>query len=152
MEIRTITHLDVERVVSLGRRMASLSPRAEVLGFDEARFRGFLHDIVDSTLFANFVACAGDEVVGFLIAMVGQLFPFSHEIVAHEELFFVDPEHRRTGRAAIRLIEAFFSIAREREAVQIEMRNATGYRPEIVERFYQSRGLRRVGALFVMEV
>lgn len=149
--IRFLTVLDAGQVVTLGHAMAMESPRARPLGFDEERARKFIDAVITSESFICLGAFEGDQLVGFLIAMCGQIHPFSTAVVSHEEYLYVSPSHRSTP-AGRDLIAEFIRDSEERGATQIEIRNATGVRPEVVERFYRRCGFERVGGLFVKGV
>lgn len=107
----------------MGRDLYEESPRYRRFSYSEARVGALLRGMVGDTLVCDapggaVVAEDDGRVVGTLVGVVAPLF-FSDDKVATDYTFYLRPEYRRRGRAAVLLLRAFEDWAISAGAVEI---------------------------------
>jgi hypothetical protein len=150
LAVRQWVPSDFTQVLALGQRLHELS-RFSFLPFEPARVRRLfdLH-IAQPRKRCGFIAHRGSVSVGILAGRV-ETYTFCDELVASDEIFFVDPA-RCGGWAAVRLFKAFRSWAVEVGARELHLATATGIEPERTGRFFGHFDLRPIGALYAMRL
>lgn len=145
--IRPATLEDLDAVIRLGRQMHA-EGAFSIVRFDEFKVRaqlerclveGFLH-----------ISVGPDGVNGFLIGEASEYW-FSRDLLAHDLAFYVRPD-RRGGIAAVRLVQAFVSWARERGAREVCIAGSSGVRVEELTRLMTGMFFRHVGGVFKWEI
>jgi GNAT superfamily N-acetyltransferase len=87
-----------------------------------------------------FVSTDGGQLGGAL----GAVFtpdPYSGQMTAVEQFWYVLPEHRKT-RAGMELFQAFQVEAKKRQARKIVMVHLASLTPESLQKFYEKEGFR----------
>ena len=137
---------DFAAVFALGGRLHELS-RFSFLPFDQACVRQFfdLH-ISQPRKRCGLIALRGSLSIGMLAGYI-EAYSFCNELVASDEVFFIDPAHSG-GWAAARLLKAFQAWAIEAGAREVHIATATGIDPERAGRFFEHFDLRPIGALY----
>jgi GNAT superfamily N-acetyltransferase len=130
--IRPATMQDTTRLVEMARRFVAETAYAPLVSVSEPQLTATVDWVLSQG--ALFVATAGDALV-------------SGERVASELCWWVEPEHRN-GSAAVRLLHAAETWAREQGAVVFQM-VAPNQR---VEDFYQAMGYDRVEVAYQKRV
>lgn len=139
-----------EMIVDIGERMCAESRFAR-LGYDRELAEAFALRILRDPLFIGFgYFTTLGQLLGMAVGTCGPTLPFSREIVANEQLLFIDKGHR-AAHAAAKLINAFVEEAILRGARDITFSNGTGYQADRVGKLFEFCGLSRVGGLYVME-
>lgn len=110
-EIRNATVDDIPVLMSMGRALHAESPRYSYLSYSDEKVERLIRSMVEDTLVAEapggvVVAVKDGIVVGMIGGFVTSPF-FSDDKIASDYTFYVKPEHRGTGRVALRLIQAF---------------------------------------------
>ena len=80
------------------------------------------------------------QVVGYLLA-TSQVAGLSGELVAQENMIWVDPAHRRGGKAADSLMRAFLKWASAIGADRVNTSAQASMRPRATARFFRRYGL-----------
>lgn len=110
-EIRNATVDDIPVLIAMGRALHDESPRYSHLSYSEEKVERLIRSMIEDTLVADapggaVVAIKDGIVVGMIGGFVTSPF-FSDDKIASDYTFYVKPEHRGTGRVALRLIQAF---------------------------------------------
>jgi len=136
--VRNATDGDTDRVVALAKRMHGESPVYEGIPFDEKRAAKHIREL-------HIVLIAEDA--GELIGMMGGYITppvFSNEFICYEAGLYVVPE-RRTGRTAVKLLQAFEARAMGYNVARIVVGTTTGVNAEGTLRFYERLGYKHTG-------
>lgn len=105
---------------------------------------------LDAELGKIFVARENDGVVGAL----GAVFvpdPYSGQVTAVEQFWFVLPSHRKT-RVGMELFQAFREEAQKRQAKKMVMVHLAALTPESLQKFYEKEGFRLAEQIFWKEI
>ena len=94
-----------------------------------------------------FVCLDGSDIVGVAMAKPTQYW-FSRTSFLNEGVFYVSPDARRS-KAASMLLDALKDYAAELDMHLIVSTN-TGQRLKAKERFFESKGLQKIGAVHVL--
>jgi GNAT superfamily N-acetyltransferase len=143
--IRPATMQDTTRLVEMARRFVAETAYAPLVSVSEPQLTATVDWVLSQG--ALFVATAGDALVGMIAVLPLFAHPVSGERVASELCWWVEPEHRN-GSAAVRLLHAAETWAREQGAVVFQM-VAPNQR---VEDFYQAMGYDRVEVAYQKRV
>lgn len=152
VRVRAATVADLPELLRLGRAMHAETPRYAHLSWSDEKIETLLRGMVQGTLVTDppggaLVAVKASKIIGVLGAHVTTYF-FSHDKVASDFIFFVVPEQRRKGRAAVALMQAFEAWADEQGAVDIAPGVSSMIDIESTERFYAKLGYTKCGSLF----
>lgn len=147
-EIRKVEPQDFKTLVRLGREMHAESSFSGVPFSDDKAYTTLGRYVCgDDRVW--YVACVDGEICGFFAGYVSPFF-FSHEYVAHEILWYVVQEHRKTG-LGLQLLAAFERWAKEKEVFEIRIGYSTDVDSPAFERLMQKRGYSRVGGNYRLE-
>jgi GNAT superfamily N-acetyltransferase len=94
-----------------------------------------------------FICLDGDNIVGVTMAKPIPYW-FSRSSFLNEGVFYVAPEARRT-KAASMLVDALKTLA-ETLDLDLMLSTNTGSRLKAKERFFESKGLHRIGTMHVL--
>ena len=94
-----------------------------------------------------FICLDGDDIVGVTMAKPTSYW-FSRQKFLNEGVFYVAPECRST-KAASMLIDALKTLAKSLE-LDLMLSTNTGNRLKAKERFFESKGLQRIGTMHVL--
>ena len=94
-----------------------------------------------------FICLDGDDIVGVTMAKPTSYW-FSRQKFLNEGVFYVAPEARGT-KAASMLIDALKTLA-DRLELDLMLSTNTGNRLKAKERFFESKGLQRIGTMHVL--
>src|SRR5574340_430474 len=131
-------------MVAMGRALHAESPRYSRLTFSAEKVADRIRSMVSGTLVTEpvggaLVAEKGGKLIGMLGGFVTSPY-FSHDKIASDYTFYVVPEQRRKGRAAVALVRAFEAWAVEQGVVDIVPGISTMIDAESTVRFYQKLG------------
>lgn len=148
VEVREIVAGDFEEVIRLGRAMHAESSFASI-PFSDQRARALLDDYVRGGTRTWLVASVDGVICGFFAGYVAPYF-FSEKTVAHEILWFVVPEHRKTGLGLV-LLSAFESWAKGMGVSELRIGYSTDVDSPAFERLMLKRGYSRMGGNYRLE-
>src|SRR5437870_13308222 len=94
--IRPATRADVPQLVGLARQFFEMTPRVNLVEFDEEDTAALISAQIDSPTAAAFVMQYGGDVVGAIAAVIAPLMFNSKQLMAHEAFWFVEEDHRGT--------------------------------------------------------
>lgn len=156
VKVRDATLADIPEMIRLGRAMHAESPRYSALAFSSDKIEALLNSMLKCTLTTDpvggaFVAVKAEKIIGILLGYVGTTF-FSDDKVASDYVFFIVPEQRRKGRAAVALVNAFEAWAAAQGAVQIAPGVSSMIDAESSARFYGRLGYEQSGYLFLKRI
>lgn len=146
-KIRPADEMDVEQLLVLLRKFHEESSYAHV-EFNEEHAAVVLFELVDH----NIIYVAQDDVDD-LVGTIGWRitgFPFNEDVVvAHEQFFFIEKEHRKHGLADLLLIQ---SEAELREHVDYFVVSALSTSRPAIHRWYHKQGFEPVEMSYIKEV
>lgn len=151
-----MTVADIPAAVRMGRALHAESPRYTHLRFVPEKIEALIRSMVTGTLVTDapggaFVAEKDGEIVGMFGGFITTPF-FSDDKIASDYTFYVAPEHRRKGRAALALIRAFEDWAAAQGAVDLVPGVSTQIDAESTVRFYEKLGYERYGTAMIKRV
>ncbi|MEI8324707.1 MAG: GNAT family N-acetyltransferase [Betaproteobacteria bacterium] len=150
MMVRPVRIADLDAVVELARNSFEES-RFQGLPFDETRVRQKVARMVNEPRSDHYFCGAfthGGKIAGYMVGAVEQYF-FCEHTVATSVFLFVDPQERG-GLAALKLILAFRSWAKNRQASEMYIGVASGVLVQRTGRFLQRLGLKFTGGNYSM--
>jgi len=147
-EVRELVEGDFDEVIRLGRAMHAESSFASI-PFSDERGRALLRDYLRGGTRSWFVVCVDGVICGFFAGYVSPYF-FSDERVAHEILWFVTPEHRKSG-VGLMLLDAFETWAKSMGVSEIRIGYSTDVDSPAFERLMLKRGYSRMGGNYRLE-
>lgn len=151
VSVRPATEHDIPVLVEMSRALHAESPRFSKLTFSPEKVAWLIRSMVVGTLVTAPVGGAlVAEKGGTIVGMIGGFIYspcFSTDKVASDYTFYVRPEHRRKGRAAILLIRALEAWAVEQGAVEIVPGTATLIDAAGTVSFFAKLGYENVGCL-----
>lgn len=136
-----------DAVVSLGVRMNSESPVYSGQHIDYAYTASFFTRAWDVGVL---IGAVDTDSHGCLIGSVSPTW-YSPSPIASEWMLYVVPEHRGTG-LAVKLIQRFTEIARQRGAHKLYVGSSTGINDEGVRKLYERLGFVSVGSALAKEL
>lgn len=153
VSVRPATEADISILIAMGRALHAESPRYARLSFSADKVENLIRHMITSTLVTRapggaFVAEKGGIIIGMLGAFIHSPF-FSDDKLASDYTFYIVPEHRRRGRAAIALIRAFEQWAFDNGALDIIPGISTMIDAESTAHFYNKLGYERYGYTFI---
>lgn len=156
VSVRPATVADIPEMVAMGRALHDESPRYARLGFDQEKVEQLIRSMVVGTLVTDptggaLVAEKGGKLVGMIGGFIASPF-FSRDKFASDYTFYVRPEQRRRGRAAIALMRAFEAWAAEQGAVDILPGISTMIDAESTVSFYEKLGYERYGYAMIKRI
>lgn len=129
------------RLEYAGNRVAQMAP------FSETAFSQNLRTLIGSARHAVFIAMRGGVIVGALAALTNLLF-YSTKQFATEVWFYVSPDGKGAG---VGLARRYLEWAKSLPGVAIVNLSVNlSDDSERTEQFYESIGLKRVGANYVL--
>ena len=150
MKVRYATHDDINEGVALGKMMWAESKYNSV-EWDTEKAKRFVSHHMDSN--DNFSAVAVDDkdkIMGFCLGYLTEFF-FSHEKVACDSVWFVDPS-KRGGVAGARLMKFFEKWAEDNGASEIRPAISSGVMIERSKILLEHLGYEHVGYAFVKQI
>lgn len=150
-KIRFAIEKDIPELISLGRDIYQESQQ-KGLGFSEIRLKNQLKACLqpNSKNYCVFVAERNGRIIGVFWGHIDQHF-FSEALVATEYMFYVKPDFRGTS-AALRLMHAYKTWAKNRKAQEIMICMTIGVEPGKFDKFVQKLGFKYVGGNYSMRV
>ncbi len=149
MIVRAATHADVDRLVGFGQQLSSESPAYSERKFCPGTAACHFHNMIDSGG-VIFVVELGGQIVGGIAGSTTKDW-FNDDLIAFEQVLYVEPEYRAT-RAALLLIEAFFEWSKSMNAQRIQSGTTTGIQTKGCLRLYEQFGFREYGTLLDLEL
>jgi GNAT superfamily N-acetyltransferase len=147
--IRVATFDDIDTLISIGRVMHNESAY-KVLSFNDDKVGALLAGLISEPNGVVFIAERAGVILGGFAGGISD-FWFGNDSHAYDYGLFILPEHRG-GSAAIRLLAAFESWAKDMGAVWCDVGITTGVHVEQTTRLYQKLGYNQSGVLFRKEV
>lgn len=147
--VRAATVDDIPAIIAMGQALHAESPRYSRLSFSVKKVDKLLREMTEGTLISDapggvFVAEKEGQVIGVLGGYVTQPF-FSDDKIATDYTFYIQPGHRRKGRAAVQLIRAFEVWARDNGATDIIPGTTTMIDADATVRLYEKLGYVKYG-------
>lgn len=147
---------DIPVVIAMGRALHAESPRYSRLSFSDDKVTALVRSMVSGTLVTEpaggaFVAEKNGQIVGMFGGFITTLF-FSDDKIASDYTFYIAPEHRRRGRAALALLFAFEAWAIGQGAVDIVTGVSTMIDVEGTASFYQKLGYVHHGCMMIKRI
>lgn len=149
VEIRTATPADIPALIAMGRELHAESPRYARLSFNADKVALVAKSTIDSG--GTHVALKDGMIVGFIAGFVCPHW-FSDDLMASDFSFYIRPEHRRTGRIALRLLQAFEAWAIGKGAKDLVPGTSTQIDAEGTGKFFQKLGYEVSGTGFYKRV
>lgn len=145
VSVRPAVEADIPVLIELGAALHAESPRFSRYAFSPVKVAG-------TALFAiagggAFVAENNGKIIGVLAGFVAEQW-FSTDRVVSDLTFYITPEQRKKGRAALMLIRAFEQWAVSQGAMDIVPGASTQIDPEGTRRFYEKLGYTTSGYQF----
>lgn len=147
---------DIPEMMAMGRALHAESPRYSVLSYSDYKVEQMLQRCIVGTLVTEpaggaFVAVKHGRLVGGIVGFITELF-FSYEKIASDHTFYIVPEERGKGRAAVLLVQALEEWAAAQGAVDIVVGTSTRIEPEATASFYEKLGYQRYGYVMMKKV
>jgi hypothetical protein len=140
--VRRATAADVQTLVAMARDLHAESPNYRDEPYEPQVMHRWLAERVATTLLVDhnaiFLAEEGDQILGFLIAVIVPR-QFNHLRIAAELMLYVRP-HNRGGRALPAMADAYGAWAKAQGASKAMLGVSTGIHPERTVRAYLKRG------------
>jgi GNAT superfamily N-acetyltransferase len=145
LRVRRACSDDLPTLIRLAHRMQQESELA-FLPFDPGKVTFSMMRCITSEMHYAAVAELDHQIIGFLGGLVVE-YPFCRERLAHDLGFYVVPEHRASS-AAVRLLRAFRSWAKERGAREVCVAVSLGGEIDRIGAFLERSGLRKMGGVY----
>lgn len=139
-------------VLDMAHKFAKHSPYAHK-ALDDAKISELVMGFLDGDRDKVILILATDDdgkPIGLLAGMTSEIL-FSHEKIAHEVMWWMEPEHRGS-RESFRLVEAFEFWARKIKADIIQLSTVETEYAERVGKFYKRKGYQLVERTYVKEI
>jgi len=149
--VRRATEGEADAIVGLARALHTALQLDWMAPFDEPHSRALVAAALHDADKAAFVACADDEIVGFLLGFTLPVWFSSTERYAQELGYWVDPAHRRDGAGAA-LASAFEAWAKDQGLRTAALSRSGSYQRRKLTAFCLSRGYRESSVIYVKEV
>lgn len=137
VKVRAATEDDLPAILEMGRALHAESPRYAAMSYNEAKVEALALRVIPTG--GTLVAEKDGKIIGMLAGYVAEHW-FSDDKVASDFTFYIRPEHRRTGKAALLLVRAFERWAVERGAKDIMPGVSTQIDVERTTRFFEKLG------------
>jgi len=143
---------DVERMISLGRKMHAESPVYRNMEYDENRLRGYGRMALDNPEeWGMFFVDKEGETVAMVAVFVAPKY-FSGRRREASDMFLYAERGRRGGIAAMRCMRAVEKWAKENNVKAINMSVSAGIDDERAVRFYEGIGYNQSAVTMTKEV
>jgi GNAT superfamily N-acetyltransferase len=147
--VRAATEADIPAIIEMGRALHAESPRYSRMSFAAEKIDALARSLIVGTLVSDapggvLVAEKNGQIVGMMAGFVSAPF-FSHDKIASDYTFYVKPEHRKTGRIALKLVRAFEAWAIAAGAADIVPGTSTEIDADSTRRFYEKLGYKHYG-------
>ena len=149
MRVRVATHSDMPCFIENAKRLHSESPKYAIRNLNEKALSENLRSVMDG-VGAIFVAENNGEVVGGIVCLTTKDW-FNDDVIAFEQVFYVQPEYRAT-RAPLLLIDAFVNWAKYMKADRIQSGTTTDISTQGCVRLYEHFGFIQYGIMMDMEL
>lgn len=133
--MRKALHADIPLIAQLGQRMHEES-RYACFPMNTEKVMKHLRLFIDTP--RAIVLVHGDPIHSMFIGFI-QAFWWGDVLESFDLVLYVSPE-KRGGLAAVRLIEEYKRIAKERGVADVRISTGTGVAPEKTSEFYQRVG------------
>lgn len=125
--------------------------RLKRVGFAKNKMRDILVGNVKNTqFFCNLAFDDNDKVIGGFCASI-MTYIFSHDAIAHDHFFYVEPG-KRSMQLATELVASYIEWAKNRKVKEALLRNFAGEKPEMFGHFAERLGFRAIGTYHSMEL
>jgi GNAT superfamily N-acetyltransferase len=147
VSVRRATEEDIPEVLAMGAALHAESPRYSALTYNPAKVEFLARHVIADPEGGALVAEKDGKIIGMMAGFVAPHW-FSDDLIASDYTFYVKPEHRRKGRAALMLVRAFEEWAAAHGAVSIVPGTSTQIDADSTARFYEKLGYERTGFTF----
>ncbi len=156
VSVRKAVLADIPYLVEMGRALHAESPRYSRLRYSPEKVEETIRNMITSTLVTDapggaLVAVKAGRIIGMHGGYITAPF-FSYDKIATDYTFYVVPEQRRRGKAAVALVRAFEAWAEEQGAVDIVPGISTMIGVDSTVSFYKKLGYELHGAVMLKRI
>lgn len=149
MKIRIADENDIADLLKMGQQFIYEAPNYSTRIIQPEALKQNLLNVIDGDG-AIFVVELDSIIVGGIVCATTKDW-FNDDLIAFEQVFYVDPEYRATS-AALLLIDAFLEWAKSMQADRVQCGTTTGIQTKGCLRLYERFGFRVYGTLLDMEL
>lgn len=149
VKVRAATEDDLPAILEMGRMLHGESPRYRGMSYNEAKVEALALKVIPTG--GTLIAEKDGKIIGMLAGYVAEHW-FSDDKVASDFTFYIRPEHRGTGKAALLLVRAFERWATAQGAKDIMPGVSTQIDIERTTRFYEKLGYAVYGNALIKKV
>lgn len=149
MKIRIADENDIADLVKMGQQFIQEAPNYSTRTIQPKALEQNLLNVIDGDG-AIFVVELDSIIVGGIVCATTKDW-FNDDLIAFEQVFYVDPEYRATS-APLLLIDAFLEWAKSMKADRVQCGTTTGIQTKGCLRLYERFGFRVYGTLLDMEL
>jgi GNAT superfamily N-acetyltransferase len=142
--VREAVFGDIPRLIEMGERV-HVESVVRFPPISVARAEAGFARLIDSDLACLLVA-QDTQIIGMLSGFMSAYF-FSEAQIALQDIFYVEPEYRKTG-AGRALVGEFADWALRKGAWEARIHTNTGIDTQGTERFFESMDFERTGSLW----
>ncbi|OTG80806.1 GNAT family N-acetyltransferase [Acinetobacter sp. ANC 4558] len=149
MQVRVATLGDVPAIIQIARQFILEAPNYSNRELSEESLTKNLQAVINGSG-AVVLAERQSKVVGGIVCLTSKDW-FNDELIAFEQVFYVDPKFR-SSRAPFLLLEAFIRWSKLMKANRIQCGTTTKINTKGCLRLYERFGFREYGVVFDMEL
>lgn len=149
VDVRTATEADIPAILEMGRDLHAESPRYRSSTYRPDKVEALARTVIPGG--GTLIAEKDGTIIGMLAGYVAEQW-FSDYKVATDFTFYIKPEHRKTGRAALKLVRAFEEWAIVQGAREIMPGISTQIDIEGTTRFFEKLGYAVYGNALIKKV
>lgn len=145
VSVRPAVEADIPTILELGGMLHAESPRYREFSYSPKKVARLAMYVIGEG--GALVAEKDGKIIGLIAGMVSEHW-FSEDKIATDLTFFIVPEERKKGRAALMLVRAFEAWAESKGARHIVPGTSTQLDADGTARFYEKLGYERTGYQF----
>lgn len=150
MIIRRLTTWDIPQIINMSHKYHETVEHMPY-EFDAVYVAACLNSYLNKPESGFFVAVEDGNIVGFLWGLATNVLPWTPTLSAIDVVFYVEKKHRGS-RAAIKLIKAYESWAKELGCVEALLSTSSGINTERTLGFYERMGFHGTGTQTAKEL
>lgn len=149
VSVRAAVEADIPTLIELGAALHAESPRFRRYPYSPRKVAEMALAVIPGG--GALVAEIDGKIVGVMAGFVVEQW-FSETKVASDLTFYILPEYRKKGRAALMLVRAFEQWAKSKGAVDVVPGASTQIDPDTTRSFYEKLGYVTSGYQFFKEL